>query len=231
MSKKELRKEKEQLNSRFKSVCKEWHSINKKLIEGQKEIQKEEMSLRNPTYTQGFEQAFQSGDSRNRTTVYNASLNLIKDYQKNLIKYGKVCHKMHVLEQKIYDKRRQIKDESSYVKGSKTFKQLNYKEGFALRALTNSYKKFYPTQTANVIKTISDIAYDASVDLNLYNEQQMFQELKSLLPEGSQRRQSQIDLANTIESANKSASSKNEKIAEPVARTRSDDVINPVNRS
>lgn len=180
MSKKELRKEKEQLNSRFKSVCKEWHSINNKLIEGRKEIQKEEISLRNPMYIQGFKQAFQSGDSRNRTTVYNASLNLIEDYQKNLIKYGKACQKMHDLEQKIYVKRKQINDKNSYVKGSKTFKQLNYKEGFALEALKTSYKRFYPEQIAEVTRIISDIAYATNVDLNLYDAQYMSKSLKSL---------------------------------------------------
>ncbi len=78
---------------------------------------------------------------------------------------------MHNLEQKIYRKREEIKNKPSYVKGSKTFEQLNYKEGFALAALKNSYNKFYPKETADVISTIKDLADTANVKLHLLNEQ------------------------------------------------------------
>ncbi|EOH54721.1 hypothetical protein UA3_02213 [Enterococcus faecium EnGen0263] len=208
--KKDLKKEKELLNEKFKNVCKEWQSINKKLIEGQKEIQKEGIALQSPEYRETFKKAFQSGEYKNGITIYNQSVGLIQKYQNNLVDYGKICQKMHTLEQTIYETRKQIKDKSSYVKDSKTFKRLNYKEGFALNALKNSYNNFYPKKTAEVIRTINNFADTANVKLHLRSAEQMSNELKELLP--AVRREGEINkqnpnLENMVEQARKNAES------------------------
>lgn len=143
-------------------------------------------------------------------SIYNKPVELIQKYQTNLSVYGVICQKMHNLEQQIYSKRKEIKDKPSYIKGSKTFKQWNYKEGFALEALKNSYNNFYPNEVASVISTIKDLAGAAKVKLYLYNEQEMSQALNNLLP--SVRREGQIDkqnpnLGNIVEQARKNAES------------------------
>lgn len=209
-NKKDLKKEKELLNQDFKNVCKEWHAIKRKLVKGQREIQKEEIELNNPVYKAELKKAFQSGEYKNRMLIYNPSVELIQEYQKNLISYEKICQKMHNLEQKIYRKREEIKNKPSYVKGSKTFEQLNYKEGFALAALKNSYNKFYPKETADVISTIKDLADTANVKLHLLNEQEISQELNNLLP--AVRREGEINkqnpnLENKVGQARKNAKS------------------------
>ncbi|EGP4759873.1 hypothetical protein DQ182_09905 [Enterococcus faecium] len=181
-NKKDVKKEKELLNEKFKSVCEDWQSIYKELIKGQKEIQKEGVALENPEYRNEFKKAFQSNEYKNGMSIYNQSVKLIKDYQNNLIDYGKICHQMHDLEQQIYGKRKEIKDKPSYIKSSKTFKRLNYKEGFAVKALKNSYKKFYPNEVSSVISTIKDLADTANVKLHLRSAEKMSNELKELLP-------------------------------------------------
>ncbi|HGF7749117.1 hypothetical protein [Enterococcus lactis] len=180
-NKKDLKKEKELLNQDFKNVCKEWHAIKRKLVKGQREIQKEEIELNNPMYKAELTRAFQSGEYKNRMLFYNSSVELIQEYQKNLISYGKICQKMHDFEQKIYRKREEIKNKPSYVKGSKTFEQLNYKEGLALAALKNSYNEFYPKKTADVISTINSLAVNGDVELYLRSAKEMSNELKELL--------------------------------------------------
>lgn len=180
-NKKDLKKEKELLNQDFKNVCKEWHEIKRNLVKGQREIQKEEIELNNPEYKAAFKKAFQTGEYKNRMLIYNSPVELIQEYQKNLIRHGKICQKMHNLEQKIYRKREEIKNKPSYVKGSKTFEQLNYKEGLALAALKNSYNKFYPKETADVISTINDLAVNENVELYLRSAEKMSNELKELL--------------------------------------------------
>ncbi|WP_275400659.1 hypothetical protein [Enterococcus faecium] len=209
-NKKDLKKEKESLNEDFKNVCKEWQSINQKLMVGQEEIQKEGGALENPEYRNEFKKAFQSNEYKNGMSIYNQSVKLIKDYQNNLIDYGKICQQMHNLEQQIYGKRKEIKDRPSYIKSSKTFKRLNYKEGFALKALKNSYKKFYPNEVSSVIRTINDLADTANVKLHLRNEQEISQALNNLLP--SVRRKGEINkqnpnLGNIVEQARKNAES------------------------
>ena len=191
-------------------VCEDWQSIYKELIKGQKEIQKEGVALENPEYRNEFKKAFQSNEYKNGMSIYNQSVKLIKDYQNNLIDYGKICHQMHDLEQQIYGKRKEIKDKPSYIKSSKTFKRLNYKEGFAVKALKNSYKKFYPNEVSSVISTIKDLADTANVKLHLRNEQEMSQALNNLLP--AVRRKGEINkqnpnLGNIVEQARKNAES------------------------
>ncbi|EGP4801819.1 hypothetical protein VY361_002007 [Enterococcus faecium] len=209
-NKKDVKKEKELLNEKFKSVCEDWQSIYKELIKGQKEIQKEGVALENPEYRNEFKKAFQSNEYKNGMSIYKQSVKLIKDYQNNLIDYGKICHQMHDLEQQIYGKRKEIKDKPSYIKSSKTFKRLNYKEGFAVKALKNSYKKFYPNEVSSVISTIKDLADTANVKLHLRNEQEMSQALNNLLP--AVRRKGEINkqnpnLGNIVEQARKNAES------------------------
>ena len=157
-----------------------------------------------------IKKAFQSNEYKNGMSIYNQSVKLIKDYQNNLIDYGKICHQMHDLEQQIYGKRKEIKDKPSYIKSSKTFKRLNYKEGFAVKALKNSYKKFYPNEVSSVISTIKDLADTANVKLHLRNEQEMSQALNNLLP--AVRRKGEINkqnpnLGNIVEQARKNAES------------------------
>ncbi|WP_242478268.1 hypothetical protein [Enterococcus faecium] len=209
-NKKNLKKEKELLNKDFKNVCKEWQSMYKELIKGQKEIQEEGIALKKTDYRAAFSQALESGEYKNGMSIYNKPVELIQKYQTNLSVYGVICQKMHNLEQQIYSKRKEIKDKPSYIKGSKTFKQWNYKEGFALEALKNSYNNFYPNEVASVISTIKDLAGAAKVKLYLYNEQEMSQALNNLLP--SVRREGQIDkqnpnLGNIVEQARKNAES------------------------